>query len=439
MGKKGTTRRRSVKNRTYGAGNCVRSELCCCGFCKKDVSGLSSEGRGHALPKDQKLRGKWLTRLGVTDSEERQHLLASTCGRVYWRHFYDDGDSRIDIQGTPGRWYNGSRHVLSKGACPGRGPAEWAAEDDPGRRGLPTERAREGAAARAEGAAASSSPQTRRTLGEAAAHLRREFAARRAAEDEAATLRRQLVATVLELQTSRAAHAVTRERMKQLEVMLAASLAKQEKLQREHDTAVQKLHDELVTWKASHHNPLRHEMMRDDEYLSKRIPQLTGFKSYEAFLLFVECLKADGVLDSVQLYRGAHDEEGKLASASDNVVVRPGGRSLDATNAVFFALFVLRTGIEPILAGPLFGCLAPESYFTSYVNFLCSWLQAEFPYPTKEQIIASTPKEFAELFAGWDLENIFDAMEQVAEMALVCAARGVAAQPPVRAVPTTRR
>lgn len=354
---KPSTETPGTKKRKQRSGS-THTSHCACGRCEKDVSGSGGAPSGHRLPTDATERAHWLLRLNQSfDGATRKRLMQSTNERVHPDHFYADGDPRIDVAGHPGRYHNGTSWRLKKGTRPGRGPAEWA-QEKVSTRESPIDRSREAAASSAEAVAAAAPPSTARAVRAAASHLRVEVETRKDVEAEAAELREKVRELMRKLEGERVANRLGAEREAELCRRLKRALAESARRQHEHEAAVTRQTVELDNWKQQNHTPLRHAMLRDDPYMKKRVPQLTGFKSYEAFLLFVDCLKADGVLDSVQLYRGQHDDSGKLLSASSSSAAAfPGRRNLDSTNAVFFTLFILRTGIEPIVAGPLFGCM----------------------------------------------------------------------------------
>ena len=83
-------------------------------------------------------------------------------------------------------------------------------------------------------------------------------------------------------------------------------------------------------------------------------------------------------------------------------------------NALFFVLYVLRTGSDKSDAAPLFHLRYSTAcrYFVVYLQALKSVLASEFPYPSLEMIKNATPEAFKKHFPGRTIQEIIDAHEQ---------------------------
>jgi hypothetical protein len=175
--------------------------------------------------------------------------------------------------------------------------------------------------------------------------------------------------------------------------------------------------------------PLGADMLHTD--LRRRCRQYTSFPSARGFDAFVECLNADGLLDSVRTTNSCEESGVDDGVASDDggeseeelSPVRPEDvapqryRALSAKNAIFFVLMRCRTGLDIIDLHLLFGLEYSTAcrYFAIYISFLKIFLEAEFPLPTEEQLMNSCPESFKAAFPTRKIQYIIDAHEQQCE------------------------
>ena len=220
-------------------------------------------------------------------------------------------------------------------------------------------------------------------------------------EEGAMDVLKRLVPTVVKL--------VEEEAKRKEEATSPNAINRMKKQIKKQEKKINKLTKELER-ATNKHNPLRSSMLGGR--LEKTVTQLTGFGSLTAFNAFVDCLKADGMLENIHLYRGDTTGTGTKS-------VRWNARALNATESIFFTLVVLRTGIDVNVVSTLFGIsdTTGSRYLTTYVSFLCRWLESEFPYPSELQIAAALPAAIKEKWPTANLEMIFDAMEQRCQMA----------------------
>ena len=404
------------------------STYCCCGCGEEIVVGYH-----HKLPDNDAVAKAWIRSIRPSvEDDELTCIISSGNRQLTARHWLLEGDPRLkekQVGGTVNkgrRWIprggggtsslsssssssSGSGQWSVQGAVPTLGKAEWEREEDavPSPSDMPKAR---GAATTADdlyGWFERMDPEFEALLSRADVrglkalfkragdHILNGLDEKEEHEKELASLRaevrRAVAATKGEL-------AGVLEQLKQAEDEIERATAAEVAAMKQHLAgAAAGRSGGALTYECLH-------PITGDAHMKKRVSNYAFFPGYESLVAFLELLEVGGLLDSVILLQSA---------AGTGAVPRPGARQLSGRNAVFFVLFVLRTGIDVADAAPLFGIdeSTGSRYFTSYLLFLQEWLSAEFPTPTKEQIIKATPQEFKNKMPGWDLQLIFDATE----------------------------
>ena len=147
--------------------------------------------------------------------------------------------------------------------------------------------------------------------------------------------------------------------------------------------------------------PLSFERMTTDPKTVKFLKSYTGFASVRTITAFFDILNWDGACEDVQLYRGLSD----LEEGAERREARTGQatRALQPKDAYILTLFMLRTGCTERTAAGLFSVSTDtvSRYFVSWLCFMYSFFEAFFPYPTVEQLEATTNERLREaLLAG---------------------------------------
>ncbi len=111
---------------------------------------------------------------------------------------------------------------------------------------------------------------------------------------------------------------------------------------------------------------------------------------------------------------GANPEPGAKGTAR----AKGRRRAMSWQDAVFFVLFICRTGMDIIDAAPLFHVQYSTAcrYFKVYLLALSFWLADELAYPQADRIAETTPPAFKAAFKGRNMQSTFDAHEQPTEM-----------------------
>jgi hypothetical protein len=178
--------------------------------------------------------------------------------------------------------------------------------------------------------------------------------------------------------------------------------------------------------------PLSASMLHTN--LRRRCRQYTSFPSARGFDAWVDCLNADGLLDSVRTAHLSYSEEptaasdgtGSDSSSSNEEELSPARpeevapqarRAGSAKDAIFFVLMRCRTGLDIVDLHTLFGLEYSTAcrYFALYISFLRVWLESEFPLPTEQQLRDACPESFKVAFPTRNIQYIIDAHEQQCE------------------------
>ena len=128
---------------------------------------------------------------------------------------------------------------------------------------------------------------------------------------------------------------------------------------------------------------------------------------YTSFCLFVRLLNANGELDRIIPYRPARrdskDRDGvDLAMEADSPSgLYRGFEHCDPDECVLLTLVILATGYEFEEAADHFFLPNAEyvsRIYTTYLSYLDEFFESEFPVPTKQQLIDSTPEHLYTAF-----------------------------------------
>lgn len=149
----------------------------------------------------------------------------------------------------------------------------------------------------------------------------------------------------------------------------------------------------------------------------------TGKDSTEQLSAFYDLLNHDGVCDRLQLYRdpdhSLNVSEKERARRADET--RGTERALTSRDGLAMTLFVLRTGNTFTVTAPLFGVsrTTVSRHFITWLRVLELVLDAEFPYPTVDQLNRVTTDSVREAMSmqveGLHFEAFVDCHEQPCE------------------------
>ena len=401
---------------TPGKGRGVK--YCACG-CGEEIE----DGNSHRIPDGQ--AALWLRsiRRGISDMEIAA-IRGKSGARLTARHWLLDGDPRLSEMQVNGRSNRGRRFEDRKGggrwsvvgAVPTISKAEWVGSKEaksPPTADKPKARA---AASTADELfewmdsidgevdvmfSRDDSRALKALLKRAGEHILDLLGNEEDLEAELAALRAEVDEKV------RSATMATKEEMAELTDQLKRLTGEVEAQNAAEEGAMRGELTEATAMASLTYEALHPKT--GNEHMRKRVSNYAFFRSYRTLVAFFEFLEVGGALDAVRLRRGAEDD----ADDRPDKKTRQGARSLTPRDSIFFVLFVLRTGIDVVDASPLFGLddSSGSRYFSSYLCFLHEWLSAEFPTPSKEQIIAATPERFKNKIPNWDLQLIFDATE----------------------------
>ena len=158
------------------------------------------------------------------------------------------------------------------------------------------------------------------------------------------------------------------------------------------------------------------EMVKSCPRTRKAVPTLTNMPGPDSLIGFYDYLNRDGKADTLTIYnyRGDGCPEGRGAGATKGQVrkARPGGRAMTGPDAYLMTLILLKWDFTGKLSEWMFGVdertLAP--YYVSWVLFMEQELRAMMPIPTQEQVEATAPPQWKEVY-GRVPRMVIDATE----------------------------
>lgn len=432
----------------------TRPQKCCCGkegaVCRGD--NVKEKGVGLRLPfgepgsENYMERGRLLREVGVTFcsagscrcgaggkcTRTKEQMMASKWLRVSRKHFpgnrttpskkFNAQDGARSLRHTPN--VHGSRSVPVDKMMEDTMEAEIAA-------GLPSQQGvTRGARRLIEGAtppAAAASPGA----GAVAAEARAACVNLCAETSEAALVEAKLRA---EIEALKGKVAQDQQGRQELQRQLTEQTQKVTRLEGEADKLRGTIEKRDAQYKAklteikkdletqreeagSGYRPITVSTLREKRF-RERTRQYTSFPSPEAFEAWLDCVNADGLLDSVSVTKvfdeagdgvdATNAPSGVGASAAAAAPKPHGNRALAPKDAILLTTFLCRTGIDIIDVHSLFdlGYSTACRYFAVYVSFLRWWLEEEFPLPTEEQLQQACPESFRKAFPGRHVQYI---------------------------------
>jgi hypothetical protein len=154
------------------------------------------------------------------------------------------------------------------------------------------------------------------------------------------------------------------------------------------------------------------DMLSGDEATQAMCRNLTGMDAATCLAFFDVC-NVGGRAEDLRPYRSDNEKKAKSESAAGRKRRKPrSDRDLSAKDAYFMTLVLLEKGLDYDFTGYLFGVHRNTvmRYYIAWILYLKKVLRALMPFPTREQLEATAPPGWAEVY-GTAPRVVLDATE----------------------------